>query len=129
MRKVLFCLIGISISISAWSQLSVGAGATYTQFKGTFKKSTPGFQTRLLYERGPYGVSVSYTYHAPFHLQSYVQSSGAPAYAETEINFHFQTIDFFIRRTILGSENVKAKLYGGLGASWVLLTYKETPKA
>jgi hypothetical protein len=135
MRKILSCLIAICIAVSSWSQFSVGAGATYTQVKGEFKKSTPGFQTRLLYEKGSYGVGVSYTYHAPFHLQSYVHSNNpsndpnVPSYAETEISFHFQTTDIFIRRTILGSEDSKGKFYGGLGASWVMLTYKETPKA
>ncbi|HZF63769.1 MAG TPA: hypothetical protein VEZ55_04770 [Chitinophagaceae bacterium] len=135
MRKILSSLIALGISVSAWSQFSAGVGGTYTQFKGHFRKTTPGFQTRVLYELGSYGVGVSYTYHAPFHIQSSVYSRTdlsdptTPVIEQTKISFLFQTADILVRRTILGGEDAKAKLYGGLGASLVLLVYKEKPKA
>jgi hypothetical protein len=128
MRKVLSCLIAIGIAFSASAQFSVGAGATYTHFYGNFKKSTPGFQTRLLYEKGLYGAGISYIYHSPFDVKSYVNANTGLQYVESNISFRFHTVDLFVRRVILGSEDSKGKFYGGLGASLVLAKYKETPK-
>ncbi|NTS43928.1 hypothetical protein HRG84_23815 [Flavisolibacter sp. BT320] len=133
MRKILSCLVLFCVSVSAWSQFSVGAGATYTQFNGRVKKSTHGFQTRLLYEKRPYGIVLGYSYYAPLRLQTWaVSNSSYPEptqHAETELTVRIQSINLFILRTILGSGDTKAKLYGGLGASWEVSTYKETPKA
>lgn len=69
MRKVLSCLLAICIAVSASSQFSAGASATYTYFGGDFMKSTLGFQPRMLFEKGPYGIGLSYTYHVPFQRQ------------------------------------------------------------
>lgn len=129
MRKISACLIAMCIAFSASSQFSIGAGGTYTHFYGNFKKNIPGFQTRLLYEKGLYGVGVSYSYYAPFDVKGYVNANGGGFQSvESNITFRFRTIDLFARRVILGDKDSKGKFYGGLGASWVLAKYKETTK-
>jgi hypothetical protein len=128
MRKILSCLIAFCISVSAWSQLSVGAGGNYTRFLGDYQKSTPGFHTRIQYEKGAYGLGLQYTYHVPFQQLFYTYldaPSTSPDRTDTKIDFRFQSLDLFIRRSILGNADSKAKLYGGFGASWVFLVYKE----
>lgn len=129
MRKTLSCLIAFCISVSAYSQFSVGAGGNYTRFLGDYQKGTPGFHTRAQYEKGDYGLGLQYTYHAPFQLffvGRFDRPSNSPNSTDTKIDFRFQSLDLFLRRFILHSADARSKVYGGLGASWVFLTYKES---
>jgi len=118
----------LCVAFSASSQLSVSAGANYTHFKGRENSGTPGFHSRIMYEKGPYGIGLTYNYHSPFAVQNSMTLYTPPnswGNAATEITHRFQTLDFFIRRTILGSQQSRAQLYGGIGASWVRLSYEE----
>lgn len=128
MRKMLSCLMALCIALSASSQWSVSAGANYTRFKGRENKSTPGFHSRIMYEKGPYGIGLTYNYHSPFAVQNSMTLYTPPnswGNAATEITHRFQTLDFFIRRTIVGDQQSKAQLYGGIGASWIRFSYGE----
>ena len=130
MRKLLSCLPAIFVALSASSQWSLGAGVNYTHFNGRemMSTSTPGFHTRILYQKGAYGVGLTYNYHLPFAVQNSMTLYTPPnswGSAATEIQHRFQTLDILIRRTILGDQQSSGQLYGGMGASWVRLSYKE----
>jgi len=128
MRRSLPLLLAVCLAVSASAQLSLGAGGNYTRFLGDYQTNKPGFHTRVQYEKGLYGLGLQYTYHAPLHLLfvgSLDAPSSSPNSTDTKIDIRFQSIDLFLRRAILDNTDSKAKLYGGLGASWVFLRYQE----
>lgn len=132
MRKILSFLLASCMTLSAFSQWSVSAGGNYTHFKGPelMNLNTPGFHSRIMYEKGLYGIGLTYNHHSSFHTQNSIPLSTPPNSPDwpsvaTEINHRFQTLDLSIRRTIFGNQQSRGQFYGGVGASFVMLSYEE----
>ena len=129
MKKISFYLLLISISACAFSQFSVGAAANYAAYKGDFQKSTPGAHIRVGYQvNEKITANLGFTYGLPIKQASSVSvmdDNENTISVDSDIKFNFKTISLLGNYRFIGDEESTGSFYGQIGASFVLVNYKE----
>jgi len=131
MKKMLLSLCGVVAIYAASAQISVGANANYTMYKGDFQQSTPGIGVRGYYEDSyKLSFSLGFTYGMPIKTASSIMvSNGTTAKnVATEMNYNFKAINVMCNYTFVGSEESAGKFYGSFGSWLVLVGMKEKAK-
>jgi hypothetical protein len=134
MKKVILSFCGLASVFIASAQLSVGVNGNYTMYKGDFQRKTSGFGARISYDVQPKFTGVfSYTHGMPIASASQVllesNNGSSSKNVASEISTNFKTFNLFGQYAFVGGrEESTGKLYGIVGAGFVLANYKEEIK-
>jgi outer membrane protein with beta-barrel domain len=137
MKKILFGLAlflvgGTAMAQFDASQLSIGLGGNYTMYKGDFGKNTPGVQLRVGYDISEKATAyLGFTYGFPIKEASVINYSDGMTSADvaSTLKFKFKTITLNAQYSFIGTTEESFAMYGGAGASYVMVNYEETPDA
>jgi hypothetical protein len=137
MKTIASLVMGILFACSASAQFDVSnfsasLSGNYTMYKKDFKESTPGIKLDLGYSIDEKTrIMLGYTYQMPIKVASVITSTDGIESTETpsEVKFDFTTISLAGNYSFINSEEEKFNLYGILGASLVMVKYKEEPKS
>lgn len=129
MKKVYLSALGLFALAAASAQLSVGAHANYTMYKGSLQKSAPGGGVRFGYSFTPKSTALlGFTMAAPITEPSSVtlmDDNGNSKTAASEFRYKFKTIHLLAQYAFVGDEETRGKFYGMAGAGYVIASYNE----